>query len=265
VRPSAAAEKALFLYKNFFETYYAYYFRSTPERSSIQVALRVRPDAPPFEPTRLDVDSFEFLDEYSDGHLVQSRQHLYQAAATHFRRSWELSGKQFPWAREWWGAALYDGKLNGGMEILREVAREDPYSVAALLRLADRALQDRTPIRADSLFTRILEFDPDDAGAWMGRAEATRQTGNPEAAYEFAREGVRRCDVHPGYLMQLGDLARQLRDLDAAAQAYQRALAVNPQFEQARRALGMVQAMRQGTFGSRPSGAGREAGSAGGR
>jgi tetratricopeptide (TPR) repeat protein len=259
VRPSAAAEKALYLYKTFCESYGNYFFRSAPNRTHTQVAFRLRPDPPPFRDTRLDVDDFEFVEAYMEGHIVQSRNQDFLQAAKDFRRSWELSDREFPWAKEWLGVALYDAGDPEGLDILREVVREDSLSLVALTRIADHALQVGRFERAAELFDRIIAIDPDDAVPWMGRAEATRKMGDMRGAFRFALEGVRRWDVNPSYLLQLGSLAAALGDLDRAGQCYRRAAAIDPDDPDVRRALDILRALREraetpGTAPPRPDG-----------
>ncbi|HET9887605.1 MAG TPA: hypothetical protein VFR10_08830, partial [bacterium] len=141
VRPSSAAEKALFFYANFQDTYYAYYFRSTPERTGIQTIFRVRPDAPPVDLALLPVKSIDFIDEYSEGHLAQTIRGDSKTAAQYFENSYRLSGEKFRSAKEWWGSTLYDLGDPKGLQILQEVASQDPYAMIAILRLGDAALR----------------------------------------------------------------------------------------------------------------------------
>jgi tetratricopeptide (TPR) repeat protein len=246
VRPSSAAEKALFLYESFFETYRAYYFRSVPQRENTQILFRVRNSAPPVRLTRLEVDDFEFLDEYGDGHKVQSRDRDYAQAAVHFRRSMEIAGDAFPWGKEWLGAALYDLEDPQGLEILREVAASDPYSVVAHTRLADHALRTGDLSEAKRRFEAVRDFDPDDSVPWMGLAEVSRRQGDVENAFEYARESVLRWEGNPDGYALLGNLAILLRQIELAERCYRRALALRPGHEPAQRGLGLLADIRSG-------------------
>jgi tetratricopeptide (TPR) repeat protein len=254
VRPSAAAEKALFLYRDFYRSYYAYYFRATPNRANSQVGFRLRPGAPPFSPELLDVPGFAFLDEYGEGHLVQSRHHDYTAAAEHFLKSWELSGGRFPAAREWLATARYDGGLGGAIDELREIARTDSFSVTALARVGDHALRTDDPDTAARAFERITEIDPDDAVGWMGRAETARVRGDYEEGLRHAAEGVRRWDTSPANLCLFGELALRTGRIEHAENALRRALAFDPDFAPAREYLAFLDALRRGEVpGSSPA------------
>lgn len=246
VRPSAAGEKALFLYGDFERSYYAYYFRATPNRVNSQVGFRLRPDAPPFRDDILDVPSLAFLDAYSDGHLVQSRQHDYKTAAEHFQRSWELSGEQFHAAREWLGSARYDGGQPDGAEILREVAAQDSFSVVALSRLGDAALRGGDTEGAIRIFERVTQVDSADAVGWMGLAQAARMQGDWENGYQAAARGIRRWDAGTANLLLFGELALRTGRVDPAEQAFRRALAIDPGLDRARQFLAVVDAVRHG-------------------
>jgi len=246
VRPSAAAEKALFLYRDFYRSYFPYYFRSAPNRISSQVGFRIRPDPPPFSAETLDVPTFAFLDAYGEGHIAQSRHHDYAGAAEHFERSWELSGEQFPAALEWMATARYDGELGGGLEILQRIVAEDSCAVTALARVGDHALRTGELETAARAFQRITEVDPDDAVGWMGRAEAARLSERFEEGFRYAAEGVRRWDCSAPNLALFGELAVRTGRIDAAETAYRRALAFSPDFELARQMLAYTQALRNG-------------------
>ncbi|MGQ0722995.1 MAG: tetratricopeptide repeat protein [Candidatus Eiseniibacteriota bacterium] len=263
VRPSAAAEKALYLHADFYDSYFAYFFRSTANRVQTQIGFRLRPDAPTFREERLPAESVPFLAEYIEGHLAQSRKSDFAVAAKHFERAWELSGGRCPWAREWLGSSLFDAgriaadssTMNRGLEILREVAERDAYSTVALLRLGDDALR-KDPVAAERLFTRMLELDPHDAPAWMGRAEAARLLGDLEAAYRYAAEGIRRWGTNPPYLMQMGTIAAAMGDFDVADRCYRHALLIDPNFEGARRGLEILGALERGELPELPRGGG---------
>jgi tetratricopeptide (TPR) repeat protein len=247
VRPSAAAEKALFLYLDFFRSYYAYYFRASPNRTNSQVGYRLRPDAGPFDAETLVVPDLAFLDEYGEGHLVQSRSRDFATAAEHFQRSWELSGGRFPAAREWLATARYDGELGGGaVEELQEIAAADPFAVTAMTRAGDHALRTGDLEVAGRVFTRITEIDPDDAVGWMGRAETARLAGEYEAGLRFAAEGVRRWDSSPPNLCLFAELALRTGRVEAAESAIRRALAFDPEYEPALRSLAILDALRRG-------------------
>ncbi|NNE43273.1 MAG: tetratricopeptide repeat protein, partial [Gemmatimonadetes bacterium] len=249
VRPSAAAEKALYLYQDFYRSYFAYNFRSTSNRTHVQVAFRRRPDAPEFSPELVGIGDLGFLEEYIEGHLAQSRHADFEGAVEHFRRADEMSGGLCSWARQWLGTALYDsGREEEGMRILRAELAEDPYCLSAMMRIADAELNGGNLDGAAGMFRRITDVCPDDALAWLGLAETTRLRGDPERAYRYALEGIRRWDVSPPHLALFGSIAIQTRNFDTAEAVYERALGVDPDFAPARQALELLPRFRDGSL-----------------
>jgi tetratricopeptide (TPR) repeat protein len=254
IRPSSAAEKALFLYETFFESYYEHYFRCLPRWPRIQSMYRLRPDAPPFRPDRLDVSDFEFLDLYGNAHLVQSRHAEFAAAAEDFRKSWELSEGKFPWAREWQAVALYDAGDSTALPLLREVAAEDPYAMVVLARLGDHALRSGDFDEAVRVFDAMLAINPDDQIGWFGRGEAALQKGDYETAFECYRESVLRWSGNATHFSRLGKLALHFGDLDLAEGCLAEALRLDPEHAGARRGVELLKDVRSGDRSRSPGG-----------
>jgi tetratricopeptide (TPR) repeat protein len=246
VRPSSAAEKALFAYANFQDAYYPYYFRSTPARVGIQTLFRVRPDAPPIELSLLPAKSLEFVDYYSEGHLELSLRSNALQAARDFEQSWKLSNETFRSAKEWWGASLYDAGDPAGIGILQEIVREDPYALVAIMRLADGALRRGDLAEGERWFARACELDPDDATAWAGLSEAARLKGDYDLARQYARESVRRADSIAPNLVLMGNLEAQAGELELAKTCFLRALAIEPNLVLAKRGLFLIEEIRAG-------------------
>ena len=246
VRPSSAAEKALFLYKGFLESYRPYYFRSLPSRQNIQVMFRAEPGGGPVNLDRIGVTDLEFLDLYGDAHLLLGKQADRDQAIEMFRQSMVIAGDEFPWAEEWWAVGRYDAGDSTAVPRLRELAAKTPTPLAVLTRVADHALRSGQLEEADSLFAHLTEVDPDDSVGWIGRAEVARKRGNYEAALAFAKEGVVRWDSLPSNLVLLGSLALRFGEYELASSCYQRALALEPGHETATRGLAYLEGLRTG-------------------
>jgi tetratricopeptide (TPR) repeat protein len=246
VRPSSAAEKALFFYANFQDTYYAYYFRSTPERSGIQTIFRVRPDAPPVDLTLLPVKSIDFIDHYSEGHLAQTIRGETKTAAQYFENSYRLSGEKFRSAKEWWGSTLYDLGDPKGLQILQEAVAQDPYALIAILRLGDAALRRGDLTEAQHWLGRGRDLDPDDSTPWAGLSEVARLRGDYETARQCALESIRRADSITPNLVLLGNLEAQFGEFDAARSCFLRALSIDPNFVPAKRGIYLIEEIRAG-------------------
>jgi tetratricopeptide (TPR) repeat protein len=248
IRPSSAAEKALFFYEWFHDSYYPYYFRSKPWRESIQNYLRIRPDAPPFRPARLRVDGTEWIDLYSDAHLAKSKERDNPKAVELFRRCMEQSPPQFLWPKEWWAVCRYDEGDTSAVLALQEVVRDDRYATIARGRLADHATRTGDLAAGEEYFREILDVDPDDNLPWIGLAEIARARGDLDEAYRLTTRAVALWNTHPAQLMLHDSLALRAGDLDIAAISFQQAATTSaPDLEaRARRGLELVEAVRTG-------------------
>jgi arabinofuranosyltransferase len=246
VRPSSAAEKALFCYANFQDTYYPYYFRSTPGRTGIQTLYRVRENAPPVDLSPLAFKSIDFIDEYSEGHLAQNVQGNAREAAKYFENSWELSGRRFRSAREWLGAVLHEMGDPQAKQILLEVVAEDPYALMAMLRLSDDALRRGDLAEAEHWLSRVRDLDPDDSTPWAGLSHVARLRGNSELARQYARESVRRADSIAPNLVLMGGLEAEAGELELARSCFLRALTIDPNFVAAKRGIFFIEEIRAG-------------------
>ena len=248
IRPSSAAEKALFCYEWFHRAYYPYYFRSTPYRTSIQNCFMRRPDAPAFDAARVQPADFEWIDLYSDGHLAKSKARDNAAAVELFRGAAEKAPPVTLWPREWWGVSVYDaGDTTQGLAILRDVAARDRYATVARGRLAEHAMTQRDFATAKRLFEEMRAVDPHDNVPWVGLAEIARTEGDLDTAFAYAREGVRLWEISPRHLLLLGVIATQKDEFDIATRAFQRALALEPNGEMAefaRQGLSVVETLR---------------------
>lgn len=244
IRPSSAAEKALFLYETLYESYFHYFFFASPTRKNSQVILRLRPDAPAVHLTRLDVTDFEFFEEYSEGLIKMSRERDFSGASASFRRAVEIAGDEFVWGKEALGIALFDSGDPAGIVLLREVAERDPYALLAHNRVADWTLANGDLDEADARFRRLRDVDPDDPAPWIGAARVARLRGEFEEAFRLAYEANQRCSINSSYLITLGSLALQTNRIDIAERSFARAVAIDADSELARQGLEIIQRAR---------------------
>ncbi|MFN8177727.1 MAG: tetratricopeptide repeat protein [bacterium] len=250
IRPSSAAEKALFFYAWFHRSYYQYYYRAKPYRQSIQSCFRLRPDAAPFDPAFVESKGVEWIDAYSEAHLMKGKVRDDRRAAEMFHHCMEISPREFRWPREWWAVTLYDvGDTTASVPLLREIVGEDPYAEVACGRLADHDMRTRNVEEARRLFEAMRQVDPDDNLPWAGLAEIYRVSGDWDEAYRYAKEAVRLWDTNPLHLFLLGSLAAYHGEYDLATWSFQRALQTGPDrqtADDARAGLRIVDALRAG-------------------
>lgn len=249
VRPSSAAEKALFFYPWFLENYYAYYFRSKSWRESLQNGFRLRPDAAPFDSTQVPEGDARWVDAYSEGHIAKSRDRDAARAIPLFREAVDKAPVDFLWAKEWLGVTCYDaGDTTAALPLLLEVAR-DSCATIALGRLAEWAVRHERGDEAEAIFRKILAVDPDDNLPWIGLAEAARSRHDLDTAYRYSTEAMRRWDTNPVHLMLHGTLALAAGDLGLAEASFRRSLSTGADEDtagRARQGLELLDLIRQG-------------------
>lgn len=229
LRPSSGAEKAFFLYEEFFRSYFPYYYRSTPGRVNIEAIYRLRSDAPgPADTSRLASPDLTFVNEYCDGLLANGAGRGKERAIEHFRKSDETAPAAFLWAREWWASERVDMGDPAAFPVLRELASRDEHLLMAQLRIAQNDLSNREYASAEARYRAVAELDPDDSLPWIGLADTFRLRGDPESALPFAEKAIQRWNVDPAHLVLYGNLSAQLGRFDPAEWAYRRALLVDP-------------------------------------
>jgi hypothetical protein len=96
IRPSSAAEKALYLFEDFHRSYYAATLASDPTIDHTQVVFLRRADAPPAVDAPTPFARTGFVDDYVAGHLAASN----EEAAELFRRAAQAGPASFFAARE---------------------------------------------------------------------------------------------------------------------------------------------------------------------
>lgn len=244
LRPSSAAEKALFAYRGFHDAYYPHYFRTRPTDERRSVIYRRKPDAESVSLERVDGRGIAFIDEYGEGHLALGIRNDNAEAADHFRSALEGADGDFPWAREYLGAALYYEGAPEGLALLSQIAAQDRYSVTAHHIVAGEALGAGRLEEAASLYEEVLTYDPDLGETWFSLAELTRQRGDVAHAFGLAREGVERWEASAPHLTFFGDLALQVDSLDAATWGFRRALTLEPTDAAARQGLARAREAR---------------------
>jgi protein O-GlcNAc transferase len=99
---------------------------------------------------------------------------------------------------------------------------------AALLQQALALHRQSRLAEAQAVCAQIVQLDPQDARAWHLQGLIALQSGQPDRALSFlnlsARHGPSNAAVHN----EIGNAFLSLEHLDAAAAAYERAIAINP-------------------------------------
>jgi arabinofuranosyltransferase len=249
VRPSSAAERALYLYRAFHDSYYAMYFRSDPAQGTVRTIHVRRADPPPFDGTIVDHDGFGFIEEFIQGHVEKGRNHDDEAALAHFRKSVELGPREFHAAREWCAVTLWDLRRPEAASELEQVVADDPYSVAGMGRLALNRLEQGNMDEALELAERLTAIDPTDNTGWGVMGEVLRRRGQYEEAMKAIGRAVAIASTNTPQLLSLGNVAVHLDQLDLARRAMERALRISPDGamgDAARQGLAAIAAVERG-------------------
>jgi DNA-binding response OmpR family regulator len=110
----------------------------------------------------------------------------------------------------------------------------DPASAAeALVARAAAA----PPVVAEALYRRALEADPQSHYAMIGLARLLLARGAAPEALPFARDAVRRRSRRAAYRVLLGDILLATGDASGAREAWEAALAAEPDSREAQRRL----------------------------
>jgi len=249
VRPSSAAERALYLYRDFYDSYYAMYFRTHPSQTLVRTIHMRRPDAPPFEGALVDVDNYDFIEEYIQGHLEKGRHQDDAAALIRFDRAVEWGPKEFRTAREWRAVTMMDLGRPGAETALEQAVADDPYAVVAIGRLALTRLNDGRLDEALDLGTRLTVRNPYDNVGWAIVGEVRRRHGQYEQALAALQRAVEISSTNTQQLLSLGVVATQLGRLNLAKASLQRVVLLSPEGpvgDTARQGLAALAAVEQG-------------------
>lgn len=249
VRPSSAAERALYLYRTFHDSYYAYYFRTHPSQSTVRTIHLLRPDAPPFEDTVVKTDGYQFIEEYIQGHVEKGRHHDNEAALVRFEKSVEIGPKEFRAGSEWRAVTLFDLRRPDATARLEQVAATDSFAVVAMGRLALARLEQGRMDDALRLGRRLTTIDPVENTGWAVMGEVYRRRQQYEEAFEAIARAVDLASTNTPQLLSLANVAMHLDRLDLSQRAMERVLQISPEGAlgtAARQGLASLAAVRRG-------------------
>jgi tetratricopeptide (TPR) repeat protein len=115
----------------------------------------------------------------------------------------------------------------------------------SLMRLALDAQQRGDLFGAFALFDAIVNLKPDYAEGWNRRATVLYQLGRYEDSRKDAEKTIALEPRHFGALSGLGLIAAAKNDDDAALDAFERALSVNPHMAQVRASVDALRKKRR--------------------
>lgn len=114
-------------------------------------------------------------------------------------------------------------------------------SMHNLMARATRLHQQGQLLPAEQIYRQIVTMQPDHAHALFQWGVLALQSGRPEQAVELLSAAVRFDGSQPPFYLNLGEAHRRLAHWSEALKAYQRAVALGPQWIDAHASLGSLQ------------------------
>jgi tetratricopeptide (TPR) repeat protein len=255
LRPSAMAEKALFLYEDFHRAYCLWEFRYDARSTAYHAVYRRRPDAPPPPAELVPAPERRFLEEFERALKAQARLDTREEALEAFTECVRLAPPWFRMARSW--RALLADELDApeAQAWLEEVVAEDPMAVRAACALGRRRAQAGDWEGAEALFRDAVRANPDWPSAWEGLAVVASHRGDWESVLSLAGRSLDLWSTNPPDLLLYGEAAVRLGLPDNAERAYERALLLIPDSPEARNGLLAVARLREDMAASAPGAA----------
>ena len=108
-----------------------------------------------------------------------------------------------------------------------EVLARD-YRYFQLVRLGDELMEEALPFQASRTYTSAIGMKPDDAIAYVKRAEAEHQQGNLAPALDDLEAAARLSSDVLLVSLRLADLYNEVESFDEAAAHYQLVLDIDP-------------------------------------
>ncbi|MBK7403070.1 MAG: sulfotransferase [Phycisphaerales bacterium] len=211
---------------------------------ALMFAVRARPNDPyiagelgmcmvlagkPEEATTLLEQVAAAIPQDAMSHYWLGRAHLDQfhgaRAARSFRTAFELDPLNEELLTLIGVALLSAGRGREAEAWLREYARKHPDSADALLNLASSIRQQTRLDESAQVYSRVLELDPDNAGAIAALSRHHRTKGDYQRAFQLVSEAIDRLGPQPHMVAQFARLSeRDGRERDGIAML-ERALA----------------------------------------
>jgi arylsulfatase A-like enzyme/Tfp pilus assembly protein PilF len=135
-----------------------------------------------------------------------------------------------------------------GEAILKKVGDEDPKMYVVPFMLGEAALRQQKWVDAEAWMKKCLELNPDFAEAMTGLANALHQQKDDAGAKQWLSKAVEQNPQNYRAWYELGNVERGT-DKAAAQQSYEKAIAIQPNFAQAHRELGIL-AMQKQDYGT---------------
>lgn len=196
-KPSAAAERALFLRPRFRRGYYPCLFSTNDDRGFFTDYIYARKPKVETIPVEVVDGKPEFVDLYNHGiNLTRSRQTL-DSAIQVFRRCLEVAPADFAFPWEWIGTTLLQlGRVDDAVTAFNQALATDSWCITSHeylgLILRDRSLHEAAAYH----FGKVVQYAPDYAPGYVNYAASLVTLGDFAGARDILEQANLRF---PGY------------------------------------------------------------------
>ncbi|MBM3323832.1 tetratricopeptide repeat protein, partial [candidate division WOR-3 bacterium] len=245
-KPSAAAERALFLRTRFRQGYFACPV-SVVEAGRVysDILFKRRPGAESL-PVETPGVNPEFIDLYNLG-INLARPARYDTALATFRRCNQIAPPDFAYAYEWIGQIQLDMKQEDpALENLYRAISINDWCITAHQLLGSIYYQRREYDSAAAHFDKVVRYAPDYFEGYINLSAARNQTRDFAAAETVLTAGIRKFPAIPDLVLRLAYVRMMGGRLDAAEQDLNAILARSPGHREARELLEQVRRRRSG-------------------
>ncbi len=245
-KPSAAAERALFLRTRFRQGYFACPV-SVVEAGRVysDILFKRRPGAESL-PIETPGVNPEFVDLYNLG-INLSRPSRYDTALATFRRCNQVAPPDFAYGYEWVGQILLDMRQeDSALENLYRAIAINDWCITAHQLLGSIYYQRRQYDSAAAHFDKVVGYAPDYFEGYVNLSAAHNQARDFAAAETVLTAGIRKFPTIPELVLRLAYVRMMAGQLDAAEQDLNALLARSPGHREARELLEQVRRRRGG-------------------
>ncbi len=113
-------------------------------------------------------------------------------------------------------------------------------SIAEALQVGIQHHSNGNLAEAEQIYRKVLEADPNSAGAWHLLGVIAHQVGQQQVALEYITRAIELLPTDPGFHSNLGEVFRSLERRDEAILCYQKAIELQPNHAEAFSNLGNV-------------------------
>jgi tetratricopeptide (TPR) repeat protein len=181
IKPSAFAERALFTHQEFRRSYYPYYYHPTGDAGFVDILYRRSEEMLPEVAVPATVNN-DFINQFYDG-MNRSRRWP-DEAVEYFRKAIALGPPDFPLVyQELGGIAYRAGKMNDAVRYYQRAIDIDPRMVESRIMLGVVARERKDLAGAISHFTALTKYVPEYTMSWTLLGETYLMLENRSAAH----------------------------------------------------------------------------------